>query len=106
MDDWPAWHFDAKGIFTMKSAYKIAVARREALTGRDGSTSDGTEFQWNKIWQLKVPNKVQMFLWGFAHNSLPVRRNLARRRIKLDTLCPVCKRLDEDCGHIFSNVRN
>jgi len=51
----------------VKSAYKIAVARREALAGRDGSTSDGTEFQWNKIWQLKVPNKVQMFLWRFAH---------------------------------------
>jgi ribonuclease HI len=90
MDDWPAWHFDEKGIFTVKSTYKIAVAKREALAGRDGSTSDGTEFQWNKIWQLKVPNKVQMFLWRFAHSSLPVRRNLAR-----------CKRLDEDCGHIF-----
>jgi hypothetical protein len=36
-----------------------------------------------------------------AHNSLPVRKNLARRGIKLDTICPVCQRLDEDCSHLF-----
>ena len=36
-----------------------------------------------------------------AHNSLPVRRNLARRGVKLDTICPVCQSLDEDCSHIF-----
>ena len=59
------------------------------------------EFQWLKIWKLKVPNKVQMFIWRFAHNSLPVRRNVARRGIKHDTVCPVCKRLDEDCGDLF-----
>jgi len=101
MDDWPAWHFDAKGIFSVKSAYKIAVARREALAGRDASTSDGNGFQWYKIWKLKVPNKVQMFLWRFAHNSPPVRRNIAHRGIKLDTLCPVCKKFDEDCGIVL-----
>lgn len=26
---------------------------------------------------------------------------MARRGIKLDTVCPVCKRLDEDCCHLF-----
>jgi hypothetical protein len=50
---------------------------------------------------LEVPSKVQMFIWRLAHNSLPVGRNVARRGIELDTLCPVCKRLDEDCGHLF-----
>jgi len=42
-----------------------------------------------------------MFVWRFSHNSLPVRHNLARRGIKLDTICPMCRRLDEDCGHLF-----
>ena len=54
-----------------------------------------------KIWKLKVPNKVKMFMWHFAHNSLPVRRNLARRGVVIDTRCPVCTRLDEDSGHLF-----
>jgi hypothetical protein len=42
-----------------------------------------------------------MFIWRFAHNSLPVRRNLARHGIKLDTICPVSRSLDEDRRHIF-----
>ena len=72
----------------------------------DASTSGSAsnredEFQWHKIWQLKVPNKVHMFIWHLAHNNLPVKRNLAHRGIKKDTLCLVCNRLDKDCGHIF-----
>lgn len=33
---------------------------------------------------MKVPNKVQMF-W----------------KVKTKTICPMCRRLDEDCGHLF-----
>ena len=36
-----------------------------------------------------------------GHNSLPVKMNLQRRGLDLETLCPMCHRLDEDCGHIF-----
>lgn len=42
-----------------------------------------------------------MFVWRFAHNSLPVRRNLKRRGVKTETICLVCARFDEDCGHLF-----
>jgi len=48
------------------------VARRDALTGRDGSTSrianggDEGEFKWHKIWHLKVSNRVKMFVWHLA----------------------------------------
>ena len=73
--------------------------------GRDASSSTATssnaECNWHKIWQLKFPNKVNMFIWRLAHNSLPVRRNLARRGVKTETVCPVCYRLDENCGHLF-----
>jgi hypothetical protein len=106
MNDWPAWHYDSMGKFSVKSAYKLAVQIREHELGRDASSSgsaQGTDgvFAWYKIWQLKFPNKVDMFIWRMVHNSLPVRRNLARRGIELDTVSPVCKRFDEDCGHLF-----
>ncbi|WVZ60625.1 hypothetical protein U9M48_010618, partial [Paspalum notatum var. saurae] len=106
MEDWPAWHYDAKVLFSVKSAYKLAVTKRDASAEKDASSSsnekgDKGHFNWFKIWLLKVPNKVKMFMWRLAHNSLPVRRNLVRRGVRLDTICPLCKRLDEDCGHIF-----
>lgn len=76
---------------------KVAVSRRDAAAHMDASTSRNTsnnqsEFQWQKI---------EMFIWRLAYNSLPIKRNVVWRGIKLDTICPVCKSLDEDCGHLF-----
>lgn len=105
-EDWPAWHFNPKGVFTVKSAYKLAVSRREHEKARDASGSNDSDlsqrrFDWKKIWRLPLPNKVKMFIWRVAHNSLPVRRNIARRGMKGETICPMCCRLDEDCGNLF-----
>ena len=105
MVDWPAWHYDKAGVFSVKSAYKLAIQGRDQLTGKDASsvstTNEGDAFSWYKIWQTKLPNKVKMFIWRLAHNNLHVRRNLQRRGVKLDTICPLCNRLDEDSGHLF-----
>ncbi|KAK3157436.1 hypothetical protein QOZ80_2AG0122210 [Eleusine coracana subsp. coracana] len=99
--DWPAWHYDWKGKFSVKSAYKLAVQNHDRERGRDASASGDAgpnvqEFQWHKIWQMTCPNKVKM---------LAVRRNLRRRKVRSGTLCPVCRRLDEDCGHLFFNCK-
>lgn len=56
--------------------------------------------KWKHIWQLQVPDKLSMFLWRLAHNSLPTRMNIKRKKIELDTRCPMCSRLDEDSGHL------
>jgi hypothetical protein len=45
-----------------------------------------------------------MFFWRFVHNNLPVRKNLKRRKIKIETRCPMCNRFDEDC-HLFFNCK-
>ena len=49
---------------------------------------------------------MKMFIWRLVHNSLAVRRNLRRRGMKVDTLCPMCQRLDEDPGHLFFKCRS
>jgi len=59
-----------------------------------------------QIWHLKFPNKVNMFVWRLAHNSLPVRRNVANCDINIDIMCPICRRLDEDCGHLFFKCKH
>jgi hypothetical protein len=106
LPDRPAWHFDSKGLFSVKSVYKLAAQNHDNEAGQEAGTSTeggsaASPFPWHKIWQLKVPSKVQMFFWRFVHNSLPLRRNLKRRKIKTETLCPMCNRLDEDCDHLF-----
>ncbi|WVZ78208.1 hypothetical protein U9M48_025957, partial [Paspalum notatum var. saurae] len=75
--DWPAWHYDPAGRFSVKSAYKLAVQIRDQMMGDDASTSNSnndTSFKWYRIWQLQAPNKLKI-------------------------------RLDEDSGHIFSKCK-
>ena len=105
MDDVVGWHFDAKGQFSVKSAYKVqrnCEFREQKCLNRagTGSSTGGADF-WNKIWKLECPPKVKHFLWRMSHNTLAVKRMLKRRGVKTDTLCSMCNRLDEDGAHLF-----
>ena len=42
MVDWPVWHFDPMGKFSVKSAYKLAIQIRDQNLGRDASSSTAT----------------------------------------------------------------
>ncbi|XP_048552197.1 uncharacterized protein LOC125532061 [Triticum urartu] len=53
------------------------------------------------IWKSECPGKVKQFLWRLAHNSLPHRWRIERRGMEIDTLCPMCGRLNEDGAHLF-----
>ena len=105
-DDSITWHFDKKGIFSVKSAYKVAVdnAERESSHGQTSTSrrnGEATDFEWKKIWALPLPNKVLHFVWRMATYSLPLRMKLKNRGMDIDTRCPVCFRYDEDGCHCF-----
>jgi hypothetical protein len=83
MVDHLAWHFDPRGLFSVKSAYKLAVLLRDRLSGSEAACSDQgatreAMFDRNHIWRLKVSNKVKMFVWRLAHNSLANRMKIHR----------------------------
>ena len=104
MDDQPAWHLDPRGVFLVKSAYHLGTSIRDASKNRDASsltTTPSYSKKWNRFWTLDLPPKVRMFLWRLSHNSLPLRMNVKRKQVELDTRCPICMRLDEDGGHLF-----
>ncbi|CAN6246168.1 unnamed protein product [Urochloa humidicola] len=105
LEDIVAWHYDVRGAFSVRSAYKVLRDqwRRDSRTG-GASTAQGTTLEkseWKKLWKMKCPGKVKQFLWRFTHNSLAVRRNLERRGMKVDSRCVMCGRLVEDGGHLF-----
>jgi hypothetical protein len=89
------WHFDKRGQFSVRSAYKVsrdAIVRDDSRNGGQGGSAMTDHLIWEKLWKLHCPNKIKHFLWSFTHNSHPLRRNLARRGLKIDAVCPVCGR--------------
>lgn len=58
---------------------------------------------WGKIWNVKAPPKVQIFLWKFSHKVLPTKVLLRSRmpNFGLDDLCEWCLRGHENLDHIF-----
>ncbi|KQK07736.2 hypothetical protein BRADI_2g37573v3 [Brachypodium distachyon] len=69
-NDTIAWHPDAKGLFSVKSAYHISVINEDEKNNRG-----------------ELPNKIKHFLWRLAHNSVAVRTNLRRRGMDVETNC-------------------
>jgi hypothetical protein len=50
-EDFPAWHFDTKGIFLVKLAYRIYVKRKDADMISSSEQPD-ERLHWKKIWDL------------------------------------------------------
>jgi hypothetical protein len=67
-DDFWSWHYERKGVFSVRLAYKMFVAtreRREAWLYNRASSYSGelVEKQWSELWRTRVPSKVnKLFL--------------------------------------------
>lgn len=58
-DKW-IWHFDKKGLYSVKSGYKSFV---NSLIREASSSENCMGKIWEKLWRLKVPNKIKFFCW-------------------------------------------
>jgi hypothetical protein len=98
-EDYVAWQFDSKGVFSVKPAYRLYVQDRDGPR-QSSSNANVHEIQWKKIWKIIAQPKVKKFMWRLAHNSLATKRNIQSRGIECDTRCVCCNRLDEDGAHL------
>ena len=110
MQDFIAWHFDEKGVHSVKQAYKLHVKMHEitneleaGMSGDVHGSLDACESTyWSRIWKMPCQSKINMFTWRLAHNSLALRTNLAARGVEIeDTRCLLCHTNAEDGGHLF-----
>ncbi|XP_050259107.1 uncharacterized protein LOC126704117 [Quercus robur] len=99
VEDCMIWMHQRKGIFTVKSAYK--VARKVLSEGRVAESSRGCAGKevWPAIWKLRIPNKIKVFGWRACNEILPTKLNLSKRKIIVDAMCPICLRFPESVVH-------
>ena len=74
-EDFIAWHLEKRGMFSVRSAYNLALKLK---IGQDvqasSSAPDGERKLWRRIWSGHVPPKVNVFAWKLARDILLTRR--------------------------------
>ncbi|KAK1584535.1 hypothetical protein Q3G72_033836 [Acer saccharum] len=80
-DSW-MWHFDKKGNFSVKSAYKLAL---RIMNADEASYFTGFHSWWKRLWLLNLPNKIKIFCWKACKEILPTKLLLFKTNI-MDSL--------------------
>lgn len=101
MEDWVAWHYEKNGIFSVRSAYKLAVASLPQLAHNPSSSSSDPNDRsiWDLIWKSRVPGKVRIFGWRVATNTLATKENKWKRTLEVDATCSICGNGTENEHH-------
>ena len=97
-EDCIAWHMEKLGIFSVKSAYRLAtqISERDNPPSSSSSNSSDNRSIWNLIWQAQVPPKVNITGWRIATESLATRENKQHRTLEKMATCMICGMEDDD----------
>ncbi|KAK3211829.1 hypothetical protein Dsin_016535 [Dipteronia sinensis] len=51
------------------------------------------------MWKLDLPLKLKIFIWKACNDWIPTLANLERRGLKVNKVCPLCRRAEESTLH-------
>jgi hypothetical protein len=98
-EDIIAWHFERSGIFSVKSAYKLALNLSTLDTHASSSENKNRRCLWQHILKADIPPKVKIFARRLARNALPTNVNKKARNILKDDTCHICGMESESSYH-------
>ncbi|KAM0925007.1 hypothetical protein ACQ4PT_004493 [Festuca glaucescens] len=102
-NDFVSWFPGKNGMFTVRSAYRLAL-HRDMMQHDRGATSyrpDGARPSSRLIWKCPVPPKVQTLAWKICRNAIATQVNMFRRGMATTEICQICGREEEDSLHTF-----
>ncbi|XP_062028933.1 uncharacterized protein LOC133744926 [Rosa rugosa] len=82
-EDQLIWHFDKRGLYSVKSGYHVARCVASLSSHVSTSSSQGDKDLWRRVWHARVQPKVRNFVWRLVKNIVPTKVNLCRR-VNLD----------------------
>ncbi|KAL5792682.1 hypothetical protein ACOSP7_001276 [Xanthoceras sorbifolium] len=92
--DYFLWHYDRKGEFSVKSAYKLALNDNGNL-----SSFSGPSPWWKKLWGLNLPSKIKILCWKASKGILSTKTLLWKRGIFPSYFCDCCGLEPESIDH-------
>jgi len=98
-EDFWAWHYEKKGVFTVRSAYHMIIHKCDQVDSADANRSERSDQsamkkEWKSLWAVKVPSKINMFLWRLARHSLPTNDVRHHRHMADSSACYFCGQQD------------
>ena len=99
--DFIAWHYEKNGLFSVKSAYNLALKLKDSQDKLGQSSGDpcGERRLWDLIWKANIPQKIRIFAWRAATNSLAVQTNRVKHHQITSGMCSICGVEDESTFH-------
>lgn len=88
-EDEVVWKWTKEGKFTVKSFYNERV----------GGPYIGMEI--SKVWTIKAPTRVQVFIWFMLQDKILTIQNLKRRGWEMPNRCSLCCKQEETVKHMF-----
>ena len=90
-DDEFKWDLDPSGVFSVKTHYRALINRNVPYDNK-------------KLWKLKTPLKIKIFLWYLRRGVVLTKDNLARRNWQGSQKCCFCHE-NETIQHLFFDCR-
>jgi hypothetical protein len=87
-EDQLIWTYETNGVYSSKSMYALVNFRGV------------TPVYLPAVWDLKIPPRIQIFLWLLSQNKIMTRDNLRRRGIPKPMECSFCREF-ESVQHLF-----
>ena len=87
------WQYESKGVYSSSSMYSLVNFRGVR------------QIFLPAVWKLKIPPRIQVFLWLFSQNKIMTRDNLRARGIPKPLECEICKEI-EIVKHLFFSVHS
>ena len=89
----------------MKSVYRLALNLQESKVdpGNSSGATNGERRLCNIIWKANVPQKIRIFAWRAASNSLAVQVNRVKHHQAILGMCSICGIEDECIFHALVN---
>jgi hypothetical protein len=89
-EDFISWMREKHGMFTVRSAYNLALDLRNGSPPNSSTNLYGDRGLWKTIWATKTPPKVKIFTSKLATNNLVVQVNRCKRLPNLLLVCSIC----------------
>lgn len=84
-EDQKIWELERRGSYSVRSAYRLCKELGKSRNDGECPTSVNQTRYWKKLRQLKIPNKIKIYIQRACKNSLPTKQNLKQKRIILES---------------------